>query len=140
MKILDIYVTKYRRDSLKFLIRWIPVCRTNNLIKITTGTVNQKRFTVFLCLKVKISYRKSAHKYKKVLNKTLSDETFLIIWRCFFVPLNKCGIKFYPYTNFGANTIGCEKSSCLLLFRARVLRSDSRGTKWQKMRKQILKN
>ena len=97
MKILDIYVTKYRRDSLKFLIRWIPVCRTNNLIKITTGTVNQKRFTVFLCLKVKISYRKSAHKYKKVLNKTLSDETFLIIWRCFFVPLNKCGIKFYPY-------------------------------------------
>ena len=92
---------------------------TNRIIS-NTKTVNQKRFTVFLCPKVKISYRKSAHKYKKVLNKMLSDETFLIIWRCFFVPLNKCGIKFYPYTNFGANTIGCEKSSCLLLFRARV--------------------
>jgi len=29
------------------------------------------RFTVFLCLKVNTPYRKSVHKYKKVLDKTL---------------------------------------------------------------------
>ena len=33
--------------------------------------MNQKRFTVFLCLKVNTAYRKSVHKYKKVLDKTL---------------------------------------------------------------------
>ena len=37
----------------------------------------------------------------------------------FFVPLNEFGIQFCPYASLGANTIGCEKSSCLLLFRAR---------------------
>ena len=37
----------------------------------------------------------------------------------FFVPLNKFKIKFCPYARLGANTIGCEKASCLLLFRAR---------------------
>ena len=35
----------------------------------------------------------------------------------FFVPLNKCSFQFCPYANLGANTIGCVKRSCLLLFR-----------------------
>ena len=37
----------------------------------------------------------------------------------FFVPLNKWGIKFCPYSRLDANTIGCQKSSCLSLFMAR---------------------
>lgn len=37
--------------------------------------------------------------------------------KMFFVPLNKFGIQFCPYASLGANTIGREKSSCLVLFR-----------------------
>ena len=37
----------------------------------------------------------------------------------FFVPLNEFGIQFCPYASLGANTIGCEKSSCLSLLMAR---------------------
>lgn len=37
--------------------------------------------------------------------------------KMFFVPLNKFGVQFCPYASLGANTIGREKSSCLVLFR-----------------------
>ncbi len=37
----------------------------------TYETVNQRGLLFFLCPKLKIFYRKSVHKYKKVLDKTL---------------------------------------------------------------------
>ena len=37
--------------------------------------------------------------------------------KMFFVPLKKLGIQFCPYARLDANTIGREKSSCLVLFR-----------------------
>ena len=44
--------------------------------------------------------------------------------KMFFVPLNEFGIQFCPYASLGANTIGCEKSSCLLLFRLEGCRDE----------------
>ena len=50
----------------------IPVCRTNNLIKITTETVNQKRFTVFSLLKIR---KRGKNKMKNIEEKILmADE------------------------------------------------------------------